>query len=194
MSAIFSSSIERAALVIAQGGVIVCPTEGVYGISCSLFDETAIKRVIQIKERDIQKGLIIVDHCLDTLNDYICLDNCDNECKELIKRMWPGPHTFIVKAKESFNSIALRSDHSVAVRITQFDTLAKVCKASNVPMISTSANISGNPATSDLSTLDPKLIERVDLILDLPCGNLSEPTSIYDTLTHTLVRKSSNWK
>lgn len=194
MSAIITSSIHSAAKVITDGGVVICPSEGVYGISCSLFDETAIKRVIAIKERDISKGLIIVDHYLACLKEYLNEELIDENAHSLMQRMWPGPHTFVLPVKASFKSSALRDNHAVAVRITNFIHLAQLCKDSKVPLISTSANISGLPATSDLSSLDERLLDRVDLILDLPCGGQSAPTSIYDTLANKLVRKGPAWK
>ena len=113
---------------------------------------------------------------------------------QLMSSMWPGPHTFILPMNDDFHSIALKDNHTVAVRITAFETLANLCKESGVPLVSTSANISGHEATSEISLLDKKLLDRVQLVLDLPCGGQNAPTSIYDTLTHTLVRKGPGWK
>jgi L-threonylcarbamoyladenylate synthase len=189
----FTKDILRAALVIQSGGVIVCPSEGVYGISCSLFNEDAIKRVISIKERDVSKGLIIVDHTLDKLSAYIDNSRLNEKAKELINKMWPGPHTFVLPIIESFNSIAEKENHTAAVRITAFEALKEICKQAGTPIISTSANISGKAATSVISQLDSVIVDRVDLVLDLPCGGQSSPTSIYDTTTNTLVRKGPGW-
>lgn len=194
MTAIFSKSITKAAEIIKAGGLVICPSEGVYGISCSVFNETAVKKVIAAKERDVSKGLIIVDSSLSSLSKYIDDNRIDATSRNLITSMWPGPHTFVLPMNDDFHSIALKDNHTVAVRITLFETLAKLCIECECPLISTSANISGQPATCDVSLLDKKLLERVDLVLDLPCGGQNEPTSIYDTLTHTLVRKGPGWK
>ena len=191
--AFISKSISEAAAVIAQGGVVVCPSEGVLGISCSLYDESAIERVIRIKERDSGKGLIIVDCSLENLFANIDFAKIDEHSKKLMDRMWPGPHTFVLPVKESFNSRALRPDHSAAIRITSFETLAALCRKSGTPLISTSANISGRRAHTLLKHLDIELFDRVDLILDLPCGGQSQPTSIYDTISHSLVREGPFW-
>ena len=170
MSAKVTNSIKDAALVIQQGGVVICPSEGVYGISCSLFNEDAIKRVIKIKERDIAKGLIIVDSSLDTLKTYLDEKRVDDKSKALLKKYWPGPHTFVLPVVKTFNSTALRENHTVAIRITANEYLSALCTMAKTPMISTSANISGLSATSSLDNLDKRLYQRVDLILDLPCG------------------------
>ena len=71
MRAVFSKSIAKAAEVIKSGGLVICPSEGVYGISCSVFNEDAVKKVIAAKERDVSKGLIIVDSSLSLLSGYI---------------------------------------------------------------------------------------------------------------------------
>lgn len=194
MRAVFSKSITKAAEVIKSGGLVICPSEGVYGISCSVFNEDAVKKVIAVKERDVSKGLIIVDSSLSLLSRYIDDKRVDDSAYKLMSSMWPGPHTFILPMNDDFHSIALKDNHTVAVRITAFETLANLCKESGVPLVSTSANISGHEATSEISLLDKKLLDRVQLVLDLPCGGQNAPTSIYDTLTHTLVRKGPGWK
>ncbi len=194
MTAEFTEDIKRAAKVVAAGGVIICPSEGVYGISCSFKNEDAIGRIIRIKERDALKGLIVVDASAEYLDSYIAKDAVDAYSQKLMQRMWPGPHTFILKARENFSSQALRPDNSMAVRITAFKPLSELCKEAKVPLISTSANISGRPATSSIDELDSVLLERVDLVLNLPCGGQLAPTSIYDTRNHTLVRKGPSWK
>ncbi|MGN1281977.1 MAG: L-threonylcarbamoyladenylate synthase [Succinivibrio sp.] len=190
---IHTDSVKEAAQVIRQGGVIICPTEGVYGISCSVFNEEAVSRVIAIKQRDVSKGLIIVDSALDCLNQYIAFDRIDDISLGLIKKMWPGPHTFVLPVNDKLKTAAIRENRTVAVRITAFDTLSQLCSIAQVPVISTSANISGQPATDSLDRLDPDLCNRVDLVLTLPCSGQSEPTSIYDTQTRKLVRKGPHW-
>jgi len=194
MTAELTEDIKRAAKVVAEGGVIICPSEGVYGLSCSFKNEDAIQRIIRIKQRDALKGLIVVDATPDYLENYIAKSDIDEYSLKLMQRMWPGPHTFILEARENLSSLALRPDNSMAVRITAFKTLSELCSAALVPLISTSANISGKPATSSIDELDSVLLERVDLVLNLPCGGQLAPTSIYDTRNHTLVRKGPSWK
>ena len=93
MSTIFTDSIEQAASVIASGGVIVCPSEGVYGISCSVFNEAAVKRIIAIKHRSSAKGLIIVDSSLEYLREYLDESRVDDRamalmCGQVLIPLW----------------------------------------------------------------------------------------------------------
>lgn len=193
MSTIFTDSIEQAASVIASGGVIVCPSEGVYGISCSVFNEAAVKRIIAVKHRSSTKGLIIVDSSLEYLREYLDESRVDARAMALMDGMWPGPHTFVVPVVDEFKNAAVRDDHTAGVRISAFRPFAEICSKAKTPIVSTSANISGENATSDLESIDPRITDNVDLVLTLPCGGLSASTSIYNILTHTLIRQGPMW-
>ncbi|MGN0903313.1 MAG: L-threonylcarbamoyladenylate synthase [Succinivibrio sp.] len=194
MSAVFTRSLEEASATLKKGGVIVCPSEGVYGISCSLECEDAIARIIDIKKRDMSKGLIIVADNLSHLLSRLDGSYLTQKTLDLMARHWPGPHTFVLRASKNFQSRAVRPDHTVAVRVTAFEPLSQLCSLSSSPLISTSANISGKNAVTSIEMLDEEIVANVDLVLDLPCGGQSEPTSIYDTLTGTLVRSGPFWK
>lgn len=193
MSTIYTDSIEQAASVIANGGVIVCPSEGVYGISCSVFNDEAIKRIIAVKHRSSSKGLIIVDSSFEYLKEYLDESRVDEKAMSLMDWMWPGPHTFVVPVIPQFQNAAVRDDHTSGVRISAFKPLADICRLAKSPIVSTSANISGLSATSELNKIDPLIADNVDLVLTLPCGGQSAPTSIYNTLTHTLIRQGPMW-
>ena len=194
MSTIFTDSIEQAASVIADGGVIVCPSEGVYGISCSVLNEAAVKRIIAIKHRSSTKGLIIVDSSLEYLKEYLDTSRVDDRAMALMDGMWPGPHTFVVPVIDEFRNAAVRDDLTAGVRISAFRPFAEICLQAKTPIVSTSANISGENPTTDIDSLDPRITDNVDLVLTLPCGGLSASTSIYNTLTHTLIRPGPMWE
>ena len=194
MSTIFTDSIEQAASVIASGGVIVCPSEGLYGISCSVFNEAAVKIIIAIKHRSSAKGLIIVDSSLEYLREYLDESRVDDRAMALMDGMWPGPHTFVVPVVDEFKNAAVIDDHTAGVRISAFRPFAEICSKARTPIVSTSANISGESATCDLESIDPRITDNVDLVLTLPCGGLSASTSIYNTLTHTLIRQGPMWE
>lgn len=194
MSSNFTDDIQKVASVIKNGGVVITPSEGVYGISCALNCEDAINRIISVKQRDIRKGLIVVDKDLSYLRQYIDKGSLSRKHQTLLEKYWPGPHTFVLKMNEDFHSVALRENHSLAVRISNFSVFQKLCKYVGKPIISTSANISGNAATSDINMLDNEVVSRVDLVLSLPCQGQNIPTTIFDTTTDTLVRKGPDWR
>ena len=146
---IFSENIDLAASVIKAGGVVICPAEGVYGLSCNALNEEAVKRIIAIKERDGAKGLITLAASMEDLGEVIDTKAMSTDTLALMSRLWPGPYT--------------------------------------------SANLSGADAVSEFSLLSPIILRRVDLALTLPCGGLEGSTSVYDTLSRTLLRKGPLW-
>ena len=190
----FSDNLETAAATIKQGGVVIAPSEGVYGLSCSALDENAINRIIKIKERDSGKGLITIAGSIDDLKDIVALDKVDAESKALMQRLWPGPYTFVLPCADALKGRILTGGRdSIAVRVTAFAPMAELVKLSGVPLVSTSANLSGMDAESDFSLISPIILKRVDVALTIPCGDLQGSTSVYDTKTHTLLRKGPQW-
>ncbi len=189
----YSSNVQEAAEVIKKGGLVVCPTEGVYGISCNMEDHEAVERLINLKRRDIGKGLIVVDSVLSRVINLLDARHIGVQSYALMMKMWPGPHTFVVPVKKGLNNRAIRADNTMALRVTAFKTMMELCDAAGSPLISTSANLSGNPSSADISSIDKEILEGVDLVLNLPCGGQIEPTSIYDIVTDTLIRKGPHW-
>ncbi len=191
---IFSENIDLAASVIKAGGVVICPAEGVYGLSCNALNEEAVKRIIAIKERDGAKGLITLAASMEDLGEVIDTKAMSTDTLALMSRLWPGPYTFVVPCLNSFIGSSLTGGRNcIAVRATSFEALAHLCKKSGTPLVSTSANLSGADAVSEFSLLSPIILRRVDLALTLPCGGLEGSTSVYDTLSRTLLRKGPLW-
>lgn len=194
MIAQVTTELDRAVDALRQGAVIICPSEGVYGLSCDATNEKAIRRIIALKKRDTAKGLIMVDCKRDFLNQHLDLERINSQDLALMEANWPGPHTFVVPVNQEFKSSAVRDNHTLAFRVTAFAPLAKLCEKLGKPLISTSANISGQSAVSTLDDLDLNVIIGVDLVIALECGGQLLPSSIYDTLTHTLIRQGPGFK
>lgn len=191
---IFSKDLDEAARVIKKGGVVITPAEGVYGLSCNALDDEAVKRVIAIKERDSAKGLITLVSSMTDLQGLVEMSQIDQSIIALMRRLWPGPYTFVVPCEKKCSGKMLTGGrNSIAVRVTSFNTLSTLCQKCAVPLVSTSANLSGAEAVSDFSLISPIILRRVDLALTLPCGGLEGSTSVYDTLSHTLLRRGPMW-
>ena len=188
-----TENIKEASEVIRDGGVVLCPSEGVYGLSCDAFNEEAVKRVIAIKERSDAKGFITVSDSLKRAESMLDLSSVSEGSKDLMSRLWPGPFTFILPVNSAFRSLLTGFRNTIALRITGFETLRALCGSLANPIVSTSANISGKQAVSKAELLDPEILERVDLFLSLPCEGLQTATSIYDTLEGRLIRRGVGW-
>lgn len=172
-----------AVAVLRRGGVVACPTESVWGLSCDPFDESAVERLLQIKRRPVDKGLILVAADRGQFDGLLDWDALPQDCRETVLASWPGPHTWIVPASEKLPRWITGAHDGVAVRVTAHETMAALCRAFGGPLVSTSANPTGAPPPRALAELDPVLHAALDAVLDGRTGNLPRPTAIRDALT-----------
>jgi L-threonylcarbamoyladenylate synthase len=176
-------SIARAADVLLGGGVITCPTEGVFGLSCMPDDADAVTRLLAIKQRDPGKGLILIAASSEQLRDWIAIP------AEKIPEPDPArPITWIVKAAKRVSRL-VRGDHDgVAVRITTNPIARALCEAVDSPLVSTSANLSGQPVAANQITLRRSFTGSVDYIVPGKCGPASGPSEIRNLETDEQLR------
>ena len=153
--------IRKAVEVLRKGGVILYPTDTVWGIGCDATNSEAVKRVYGIKQRDDSKALICLVDSDARLQRYIrkvpdvawqLLDCCDK------------PTTVILDGVVNLAENLIAEDGSVGIRITQEPFSKELCFRFQKALVSTSANISGEPAAQNYPDIDPKIIEAVDYV------------------------------
>ena len=176
------------AKVIQDGGVVICPTEGIYGFSASLNDDKALMRIIDIKKRDEKKGFIVVASSFEMLDGLIDTSKLSCNILNTIKASWPGHHTWILPCTDNVSHILTGGSKSIAVRVSAFATLKKLCDKVGYPIVSTSANISGCEPINTIDALHKAFYVDVDYILDMPCGGALKASTIHDALTNTILR------
>lgn len=181
--------IQKAIQVLNQGGVIICPTEGIYGFSCIANNIDAVKRIIEIKKRDDNKGLILVSDSIEKVKKLIDIEKIPKESLDLMHKLWPGHHTFVVPCNSNINALLTGNRHTIAIRISSFDVLSSLCKDLTYPIVSTSANISGQDPISTLDMLEKEFGHVVDYILKKNCQGLKKSSTIHDALTGQILRK-----
>lgn len=191
---VITASYDRVAEVIREGGVALCPTEGVYGLSCDIHNDVAVRKIIAIKRRSDAKGLITVADSFDRVADLVDASSLSEKTKTLLHRLWPGPFTFIMPVACDFSRSLMGAHRSLAVRVTDFEPMRSICALAQTAVVSTSANISGQSAVNSFADLNEEILTLVDIALNLPCGGLKAPTTIYDTITGSLIRKGPGWE
>jgi L-threonylcarbamoyladenylate synthase len=176
-------SISRAADVLLGGGVIAYPTEGVYGLGCMPDDPDAVLRLLEIKQRDIAKGLILIASTAAQLEDWVDLDRRRLPAPERARpTTWIAPATSRVPAW-------IRGAHAgIAVRVTTNPVAAALCDAVDSPLVSTSANIAGRPVARNRYVLRRLFGTCVDYIVAGDCGPASGPSEIRDLTTGKVLR------
>jgi L-threonylcarbamoyladenylate synthase len=129
--------------VLRAGGIIAYPTESVFGLGCDPDNESAVKKILHLKQRDIAKGLIIIASDIQQLELYIEHDALTNNPSVL--NSWPGPHTWLLPYKPG-TPLWLTGNHkTLAARITAHPIATEICKQFGKAIVSTSANISDCP-------------------------------------------------
>ena len=133
----------RLAASLWAGGVVACPAEGVWGLSCDPFDEGAVLDLLAMKQRGVSKGLIVVGASSDMFADV--LSDLSSAHRETMRASWPGPNTWLVPHGGCFPRWITGDSDDVAIRVTSSPTLAALCLAFGGPLVSTSANPAGLP-------------------------------------------------
>ncbi len=140
-------AIERSCEILSSGGLILFPTETVYGIGCDLFNKNAAERIYKLKMRDNRKPLAAYIDKMDKAEQIA--QNIPNSFYKLAEEFLPGPLTIILSAKSIIPTIINCGLDTIAIRIPANEFMMELLKGYEQPIAGTSANISGNPDNSD---------------------------------------------
>ena len=157
--------IKKAVEVLRKGGVILYPTDTVWGIGCDATNAEAVKRVYDIKQRDDSKAMICLVDSDARLQRYV--RNGPDVAWQLIDSLKDGdvkPTTIILDGAINLAENLIADDGSIALRITQEPFSKELCYRFQKALVSTSANISGEPAAQNYCDIDPRIIEQVDYV------------------------------
>lgn len=135
--------VAAAAAVLAGGGVIAYPTEAVWGLGCDPLNHTAVARLLQIKQRAVDKGLILVASRVQQLQGLVDLGSLPLPRLQVVQASWPGPHTWIVPVGPGAPAWIGGQHRGIAVRISAHPTVRALCEAWGHALVSTSANLAG---------------------------------------------------
>jgi len=172
-----TTDIPTAVAVLREGGIIAYPTETLPGLGCLASSETAVKKLLKIKNRPADKGLILLASKLEQLKPWIA--PLGKTLLGKLSKPATTPTTWLVTPDENAKLLVRGKHHKLAVRITNHPVAAKLCDQLGEPVISTSANLTGEPAPQSLGKLSPAILKQLDLILDGSDGS-GQPSQIRD--------------
>jgi len=181
-------SIPAAVVALQGGGVIAYPTEAVWGLGCDPFDEAAVMRLLALKQREVAKGLILIAGALDAFEHMLDWEALPTDRREAVFATWPGPHTWIVPASGRVPHWITGMHDGVAVRVSAHPIVAALCDAFGGPLVSTSANLAGDPPPRQQGAIEPALLGALDGWVDGDTGVLSAPTEIRDARSGAVLR------
>ena len=177
--------VREAARLVRRGGVIAYPTEAVWGLGCDPLNGDAVQRILAIKERPAEKGLILVAADYRQVLPFI-VPPADEQLRPVLES-WPGPATWLLPARPGLPWWINGGKAKVAVRVTAHAQTAELCQQAGTPLVSTSANASGRPPAR--TALEARLrCPGVDAILPSPTDGLARPTAIRDASSGELLR------
>ena len=183
---IVHSNVSAATRILSKGGVIAYPTEGVYGLGCDPFNEQAVKKLLALKERPIEKGLILIAANWQQIEALI--QPLSSKQLEKIQATWPGPITWVFPASDKAPPWICGEHFSIALRITDHPIAHALCEAFDQPIVSTSANVANQPAATSMAEVQKYFADKDVFMVQGEVGLLQKPTPIRDALTGNYYR------
>lgn len=163
--------INKALEILKSGGIILYPTDTIWGIGCDASNESAVERIYQLKGRDAQKSMIVLLDSDQKLAGYV------TEVPELaydLIEFAENPLTIIYPKAKNLAKNVLHPDGSIGIRIVRHPFCEQLIQRFRKPIVSTSANLSGQPAPKNFHGIAPELIQGVDYVVDYEQEELSE--------------------
>lgn len=185
VSSVSPIHLRKAARVLRDGGIVAYPTEAVWGLGCNPSDETAVMRLLVIKDRPVEKGLIVIASNFGDIEHW--LQPMAEKVEDRAYRTWPGPYTWLWPATPEAPAWITGGGSRIAVRITRHPVAVALCDAYG-PLVSTSANRSGQAPARNLTEVRLRLGTSIDAVLPGTLGRAPRPTTIRDLVSGRIVR------
>ncbi len=173
----FSNDIEQCLSVLKNGGTILYPTDTIWGIGCDATNAAAVEKVIEVKHRPQNKSFVVLVTDENDILKYTAAPDLEvfNYLNQTTK-----PTTVIYEHAIGLADNAIAEDGSVAIRIVKDEFCRQLIKRFRKPILSTSANVSGQPAPAFFANISPEILENVDFVVEHRRNDTTpaEPSSI----------------
>ncbi|MFC2154137.1 L-threonylcarbamoyladenylate synthase [Candidatus Altiarchaeota archaeon] len=171
------SVLEETVEVLDNRGVILYPTDTVYGLGCDITSKEAVARIFSLKKRDSDTPLSIAVSDVEMMKAYVQLGSRE---ENYVRERVPGPYTFILQKKETVFGFVTSELPTVGIRVPECSPLLSLLQLYDKPIITTSANISGEKPPASLEDVGDEMKNKVDLILDGGQCRTGNPSTIID--------------
>ena len=180
-----TSNISLAVQALKAGEVIAYPTEAVYGLGCDPFNQQALEKLFHVKQRPIEKGVILVAAYVEQILPYVELTG--TEWQDAVLQTWPGPVTWVLPLKEALPDWITGGRNTVAIRVSDHPVVQMLCSEFGSPIVSSSANLTGQPPAKSCSEINQNLGSKL-LCVQGDLGRLDKPTQIQDAVSGQVLR------
>jgi tRNA threonylcarbamoyl adenosine modification protein (Sua5/YciO/YrdC/YwlC family) len=155
--------VQQVVETLKQGGVIAYPTDTTYGIGCNIFNKKGVKRIYQIKQRDPRKPFSFICANLSDATNYCQISNF---AFKIMKRKLPGPYTFVLEGTRLVPDLLTTRQKTVGIRIPDNPIALSIVTQLGHPLVTTSANLSGEDPLHDPTEIDEQLGRMLDTVIN----------------------------
>ena len=174
--------------LLKQDQVIAYPTEAVFGLGCNPQSQSAVQKLLDLKQRTMEKGLILIAHDLALLLPYIDIQLLQDKHWQCLQAEYSRPTTWIVPARSDVPKFLTGQFNSIAVRLCQHQAVRQLCEVTGFALTSTSANLTGLSPCRTAEQVRSQFGENFP-VLDMPVGEAVNPSEIRDLLTNKVIRQ-----
>lgn len=168
----------QAAQTILEGGVIIYPTETIYGIGANALEPKIVEKVFTIKERKKSNPILVLVPDRQSLEDLVI--GVPEQAEVLMSNFWPGPLTIVFKASPIVSPILTAETGKIGVRLSSDNFCRELLNICKIPITSTSANLSGEPNPDSIGIINKRVLDSVDLIVDAGKLTSQTPSTVVD--------------
>lgn len=178
--------IGSAVSALRQGGVIAYPTEYCFGLGCDPANEQATQRILDIKNRSVEQGLILIASDVEQVRVYADLNSSSLQTQ--VMDSWPGPTTWVLPCQSETPKWVTGKHASVAMRVTAHTMSSQLCEQFGGAIVSTSANRHGQPALLESELVINEMGAEIDYVIRAKVGDAQQASQIKDSMTGEILR------
>ncbi|HEX6612646.1 MAG TPA: L-threonylcarbamoyladenylate synthase [Rhodanobacteraceae bacterium] len=175
----------EAAALLRTGGVLAYPTEAVFGLGCDPDNRAAFEKIFALKARPPEQGVLLIAADFSQIADWI---EAPPEAIARAQATWPGAYTWIFPRTSRVPGWVAGGHGGIALRVTAHPIAAALCRAFGGPIVSTSANVHGQPPARSAGEVEAMFSTGLDGVLHGETGGLQRPTPIADAVSGAIIR------
>jgi L-threonylcarbamoyladenylate synthase len=179
---VLTPSPKEAAQFLTHGGIVAFPTETVYGLGANIFDESAIRKIFEAKQRPADNPLIAHISSVDQI--AVLATEVTESAAKLIAHFFPGPLTVVLQKRDAVPSIATAGLDSIGLRMPRNNLANELISACGIPLVAPSANLSGRPSPTTWQAVLEDLDGRIDCILQGDPTEIGLESTVVDCRTN----------
>ena len=172
------TQIKEVAQIVKQGGIIIYPTETIYGLGGNALDREVVRKVYYLKKRPFSKPLSVLIESKDWVKRLVA--QLPPVANLLIEQFWPGPLTVVLPATESIPEEIRANRNTIALRISSHPVCAQLLYWCQCPLISTSVNYSGEQSIFKVSEIPEDILQGVEAVIDVGESNSQLPSTVVE--------------